>query len=111
MTEGSWVLRCRCKHKHTDHDPNTRACNKPQCKCTCFDSPWVCNCDHAWADHEHLLVEKEVQVVVPVRGGGAGRAEGAHAADALELGGLRLDQGVADDVNNYDALRRGSAGS
>lgn len=29
LAEGSWVLHCRCKHKHIDHDPVTLACRKP----------------------------------------------------------------------------------
>mmetsp|Transcript_22325 Transcript_22325/g.37348 ORF Transcript_22325/g.37348 Transcript_22325/m.37348 type:complete len:286 (-) Transcript_22325:1447-2304(-) len=58
VAEGSWILRCRCKHKHTDHDcaPGSHPCNK--CKgssvCTGFDSPWVCNCGHGWGSHTQL---------------------------------------------------------
>jgi hypothetical protein len=50
-------LRCRCKHKHTDHAPR-RGPNKSQVmKCTkcdnCadFSSAWTCNCGHGWASH------------------------------------------------------------
>ena len=57
--EGSWVLRCRCKHRHTDHDPQTHACCKTGCQCAMFHSPWVCNCNHPWSHHKqvcpHLL--------------------------------------------------------
>ena len=49
--EGSWILKCRCKHRHTDHNPITHACSKPGCKCMQFGSPWVCNCDHPWTQH------------------------------------------------------------
>lgn len=35
-------LRCRCKHKHTEHDPASRACAKAGCACGGFDSPFVC---------------------------------------------------------------------
>jgi hypothetical protein len=57
VAEGAWILRCRCKHKHTDHDcaPGPHACSK--CKeCASFDSPWVCNCGHAWGAHEQRTV-------------------------------------------------------
>lgn len=28
VAEGSWVLRCSCKHKHTEHDPVSKQCAK-----------------------------------------------------------------------------------
>jgi hypothetical protein len=33
VAEGSWILRCRCKHKHTDHDPRKgdHPCLKDRC--------------------------------------------------------------------------------
>ncbi|KAG9401130.1 hypothetical protein AC1031_009885 [Aphanomyces cochlioides] len=51
VAEGAWILRCRCKHKHIDHDPTSYQCTKPKCLCDAFDSPWVCNCAHPWSDH------------------------------------------------------------
>lgn len=56
VAEGSWILRCRCKHKHTEHDcgPGPHKCLK--CAgCTGFDSPWVCNCGHNWASHQQVV--------------------------------------------------------
>jgi hypothetical protein len=52
VAEGAWILRCRCKHKHTDHDcgPGPHKCTKCAA-CSGFDSPWVCNCGHTWASH------------------------------------------------------------
>ena len=58
VAEGSWMLRCQCKHKGIEHDPNTRKCKRPNCKCNGFRSPWVCNCDHPWDRHE----QREVKV-------------------------------------------------
>lgn len=55
VAEGAWILRCSCKHKHTDHDPNTWACCKSSCRCTCFHSPWTCNCNHSWSEHQQVL--------------------------------------------------------
>ncbi|GJP43680.1 hypothetical protein CLOM_g3118 [Closterium sp. NIES-68] len=49
--QGSWILRCRCKHKHVEHDPSSHRCTRPKCSCDKFDSPWVCNCNHPWAHH------------------------------------------------------------
>lgn len=91
MSEGSWVLRCRCKHKHTEHDPNTRKCKKVNCKCSCFQSPWVCNCDHAWVEHDHKLVTREVKAFSSEQ---AMEAAKMHAA--------------IQDINNYDELKRGA---
>jgi len=60
VAEGAWVLRCRCKHKHTDHNAATHACSKAGCTCSQFDSPWVCNCNHPWAQHTQAIVDKQV---------------------------------------------------
>ena len=60
VAEGAWVLRCRCKHKHTEHDAESHSCSRRGCCCTAFHSPWVCNCDHGWAAHEQVLVERRV---------------------------------------------------
>lgn len=55
------MLRCRCKHKHTEHEPGGRhACAKAGCACAAFDSPWVCNCNHLWAQHVQRVTEKQV---------------------------------------------------
>lgn len=51
---------CRCKHRHTEHCPVSHACKKPTCSCSGFHSPWVCNCDHPWASHKQVIVEKQV---------------------------------------------------
>lgn len=84
------MLRCRCKHKHTEHDPNTRRCKKRGCQCSCFDSPWVCNCNHAWADHEHKLIRKEVSTF-----------GGLHEEATANF------QAAVHDINNYSDLKRG----
>ena len=80
------MLRCRCKHKHVEHDAASHACAKPGCPCSRFDSPWVCNCDHPWAGHRQVEVAK-----VLAGGGGSGGFLGAVA-----------------DVNRWDLLRRGA---
>ena len=61
VAEGSWVLRCRCKHKHIDHDCSGApfSCLNPKCVsgplCVGFDSPWVCNCGHSWGSHSQSI--------------------------------------------------------
>ena len=59
--EGSWMLRCRCKRKATEH-----SCVKPYKSikpslggviCNGFDSPWVCNCGCPWANHVQWFEE------------------------------------------------------
>ncbi len=62
--EGSFLLRCRCKHRTIEHDPNPpRACAKPGCgsKCTGFDSPFVCNCAHGWAAHQQVWEMRQLK--------------------------------------------------
>ena len=73
VAEGAWIVRCRCKHKHTEHEPNppylcTRCKKVPTAAggganrggppaaghCCGFDSPFVCNCNHGWASHRHV---------------------------------------------------------
>ena len=60
-----WSTRCRCKHKPTDHSvKGKRACTKcvgkhaKLCDCAAYSCSWVCNCDHAWKDHETAFVTK-----------------------------------------------------
>lgn len=80
FAQGAFILRCRCKHRHTDHHPLSKACTLPGCPCAAFDSPFVCNCDHGWAAHRQEAIAS---------GGGA----------AAVLG---------DDVNRWDLLQRGN---
>ncbi|GIL93081.1 hypothetical protein Vretifemale_20509 [Volvox reticuliferus] len=96
VAEGAWVLRCRCKHKHVEHDAVTHACAKGGCSCRGFDSPWVCNCDHPWSDHRQLVQVKEVVSVRDMMG----------AMTLAEVG----TGGPAREVNDYSALKRGDFG-
>jgi len=99
VAEGSWVLRCRCKHKHTEHDPVTRKCTKSGCK-DCppggFDSPWVCNCDHPWHQHEQVVVTKRVKALHEFIG-----------AASTEEEYISLGEGAADEINRWDLIKRG----
>ncbi|CBZ50935.1 loc549482 protein, related [Neospora caninum Liverpool] len=55
VAEGAWILRCRCKHKHVEHDPLSFKCTRTSCSCNKFDSPWVCNCNHPWSKHKQAM--------------------------------------------------------
>lgn len=85
VAEGAWILKCRCKHKHVDHDAATHACARPSCACAQFDSPWVCNCDHPWAEHTQIEVLKQ-------------RQQQEQQQGLME---------AVQDLNRWDLLRRG----
>mmetsp|Transcript_8078 Transcript_8078/g.12071 ORF Transcript_8078/g.12071 Transcript_8078/m.12071 type:complete len:138 (-) Transcript_8078:71-484(-) len=65
VAEGAWILRCRCKHKHIEHDCSTQpfGCLNSKCQrdhlCNGFDSPWVCNCSHVWSSHRQFIEYKQ----------------------------------------------------
>ena len=49
----AWYAKCRCKHTHIQHDPNTRKCIVRGCACFVFDSNFLCAaCDRHWEQHE-----------------------------------------------------------
>ncbi|DBA81374.1 TPA: hypothetical protein ACH3X2_006973 [Trebouxia sp. C0005] len=98
--EGSWILRCRCKHRHTDHDPVTHACSKSSCNCATFHSPWVCNCNHAWSHHKQVMVNKQVPTV-------EGLLASARLSDDSVLSEL-LNAEAGLDVNRLDLINRGN---
>ena len=83
FAEGAYILKCRCKHKHTDHDPKSHKCCRPNCGCIGFYSPFVCNCDHGWASHRQQAA-KHVST--------------SNAAN-----------GIAPEINRWDLLRRGGS--
>ena len=60
-SEGSWMLRCRCKRKATEHAPvKPYKSTKPPLNgviCIGFDSPWVCNCGCPWSNHNQRFEE------------------------------------------------------
>ncbi|XP_002732722.1 protein FAM221B-like [Saccoglossus kowalevskii] len=53
----AWRAKCRCKHTHEEHDPNgMRRCKAGGCRCSVFDSPFVCAaCDRHYEDHETVF--------------------------------------------------------
>ena len=60
IAEGAWIIRCRCHHKHIEHDA-TPPYKCVKCKnCSGFDSPFVCNCSHRWASHKQVWEKRDV---------------------------------------------------
>lgn len=97
LSVSAWILRCRCKHKHTDHDPVTHACTKPGCGCSRFDSPFVCNCDHPWHRHKQTLVTKTLLVPAAVSGPDI----------AMTSSFLELTVAGDEDLRGWNAVKRG----
>lgn len=90
IAEGAWILRCRCKHKHIEHDCTNvqHKCIKPGCKgCTGFDSPFVCNCDHPWASHEQVAI-----TITPSLDAMAAFSEVCGGAAGVHRGGIDLHE-------------------
>jgi hypothetical protein len=93
IAEGAWILRCRCKHKHIEHDCTTpqHKCLKPGCKgCTGFDSPFVCNCDHQWSSHEQVAITitpslEAMAAFSEVCGGGGGVQRGGIDLSSMPM--------------------------
>lgn len=96
VAEGAWILRCRCKHKHTDHDPSRgrHPCKKRGCDCSGFDSPWVCNCGCPWSSHtQSTKLIKFVQV--------NGREMPASLfAQMVGVAPHEMNGGIAPEINN-----------
>ena len=87
VAEGSWILKCRCKHKHIEHDPckppylckkckpstttlsiNQKESEKNQESSNCcfgFDSPLICNCGHSLSTHEQSIVVRSMLDIGP----------------------------------------------
>lgn len=53
----SWRAKCRCKHTHEEHNPNSnRKCRIKSCTCFAFDSNFLCAaCDKHWEEHETVF--------------------------------------------------------
>lgn len=46
----TWRAKCKCKHTHEEHDPNTLNCKA--CGCGRFISNFLCAaCDKHWEEH------------------------------------------------------------
>jgi hypothetical protein len=81
-----------------EHDVVTHACAK--CKgaapCARFDSPWVCNCDHGWAAHRQVTVQRAAVPLAARIGPGAPEAAAAAVAAA-----------AAEEIERWSLVQRG----
>ncbi|GAX85753.1 hypothetical protein CEUSTIGMA_g13168.t1 [Chlamydomonas eustigma] len=100
VAEGAWILRCRCKHKHVEHDPVSHTCVKTGCQCVQFNSPWVCNCNHPWDVHTQLILEREVMTM-----NGLMMAAAADATDTrgVEGGGASSSSYTGSLMSSHSA--------
>lgn len=107
VAEGVWILRCRCKHKHTEHNCEStphycQKCAQPGSGpastrktgriCTGFDSPWVCNCGHVWGDHTQVTVHVD-------RAGSQAAAEALRSGYANDAYSSSAPAPVLDHIN------------
>lgn len=85
VAEGAWILRCRCKHKHIEHDcgPGPHKCDKCS-SCSGFDSPWVCNCGHTWSSHKQQTVVVTERNAEAVLGGQPNKKQHFYRQDGLD---------------------------
>ena len=62
---GSQDLKCLCKHSFTEHQPNTKKCQKPGCKtCHGFTSKHGCNCPLVYDEHQTVFESREEREAV-----------------------------------------------
>eukprot|EP00898_Chlorokybus_atmophyticus_P007443 jgi/Chlat1/76/Chrsp1S03029 len=102
VAEGSWILRCRCKHKHVEHDPVTHACAKATCKCQRFDSPWVRPRYAIATIHGQTMSKKWKREATAVR-------HYVHAIRVVRLADMMEFAEAAAEVNAWHKVERGKA--
>ena len=100
----SWRAKCRCKHDHDQHNPNSnRKCNVKGCFCLAFNSNFLCAaCDKHWEDHDTCFddVASRQEKGLPY---------GEDYIPFNELPQLRniVLTGNEDDSSTYEALQSG----
>lgn len=55
---GSNDLKCLCKHSYTKHNPLSKRCENPACRCGEFSSTHSCSCSRHYNDHETRFYSK-----------------------------------------------------
>ena len=100
----SWRAKCRCKHDHDQHKPNSnRKCNVKGCLCFAFSSNFLCAaCDKHWEEHDTCfddLASRQEK----------GLPYGEDYIPFNELPQLRniVLTGNEDDSSTYEALQSG----
>ena len=52
--QGSYDIKCLCKHSYRDHNVKTKKCLKCK-KCKCFTSRWSCSCTLKYDQHKTII--------------------------------------------------------
>jgi len=60
--QGSFTLKCKCKHDAADHlhDGVLGPCRVPGCECAAFATTFACQCGAHWSEHA-MTVETEAE--------------------------------------------------
>lgn len=98
-----WRAKCRCKHTHDFHDPNSHRCKVSGCSCSQFNSDFLCAaCDKHYEEHGTFFDSEDArrQNGLPVG------EEWLPFAEMPELRNIALTGQEADD-SRYLALTQG----
>ncbi|KAK7116080.1 protein FAM221B-like isoform X2 [Littorina saxatilis] len=98
-----WRAKCKCKHTHDFHDPNSRRCRTAGCGCGHFNSDFLCAaCDRHYELHETFFDTEDSrrQQGLPVG------QEWLPFAEMPDLRNIALT-GHEEDDSRYLALTQG----
>ncbi|XP_050402132.1 protein FAM221B [Patella vulgata] len=99
-----WRAKCKCKHHHEQHDPNTsHRCKVSGCSCGRFFSDFLCAaCDRHWEVHETFFETEDIRAE-------NGLPIGEHYLPFNEMPNLRniTLTGDEEDDSMYRALTGG----
>ncbi|XP_066273759.1 protein FAM221B-like [Branchiostoma lanceolatum] len=100
----TWRAKCRCKHPHDQHSPNSyKPCKAKGCRCSQFESNFLCAaCDRHWEDHETLFETEDMRRQAGIPCG----QEYLPFAEMPDLRNIVLT-GKEDDDSPYRALTEG----
>lgn len=71
---GSNDLKCLCKHSFREHNPQTKTCERPNCRCQGFSSTHSCTCSQHYNTHSTVFESREERLAMgrPVDNFGGG---------------------------------------
>ncbi|XP_066916647.1 protein FAM221B-like [Clytia hemisphaerica] len=62
FNEAIWRAKCRCKHTHVEHNPETRKCRVRGCGCFRFESNFLCAaCDRHLEEHSTFFENADIR--------------------------------------------------
>lgn len=98
-----WRAKCKCKHTHDFHDPNSRRCKVSGCPCSQFYSDFLCAaCDKHYEEHGTFFDTEDARR----KNGLPVGEEWLPFAEMPELRNIALTGQEADD-SRYLALTQG----